>query len=319
MVTPEVAAAWHQLGLEATDPGVAYHHVGDIERRLLDLADGRIASMDEAGIDVQVLSLTTPALHDLEHGSVDVARRVNDALAEAVQRHPDRFDAMATLPVWDPEASARELERCVAHLGFSGAMLCGRVGSRNLDHADFSPIFEVLGERKVPVLLHPRVAPSGVREAWFAGLGDQVESALAAYAIGWHLDAGFQFLRLLLTGIFDRFPNLPVILGHWGELVLYYVDRLKALDRVSGLEQQLDAYLGRNVFLGCSGMLSSEHLRRALGIVGPERLLFSTDYPYQHRPGKAARLFLEATGLEKRDLENFASGNWLRLKSRIVR
>ncbi|MBB4123574.1 amidohydrolase family protein [Martelella radicis] len=319
MVTRDVAYAWHALGLEASDPGVAYHRVGDIEKRLLDLSDGRIARMDEAGVDVQVLSLTTPALHDLGPESVDMARRVNDVLAEALQRHPDRFEAMATLPVAQPEAAARELERCIVKLGFSGAMLCGRVGERNLDHPDFAPIFEVAGRCHAPLLLHPRVAPGAVRSAWFTGLGDRVEMALAGYAIGWHLDAGFQFLRLVLSGLFDRHPDLPVILGHWGELVLYYVDRLASVDRVSGLDQSLDAYLRRNVYLGTSGMFSSEHLRRAVGIVGPDRLLFSTDYPYQYRPGATARTFIETCGLEGRELENYASGNWLRMSAAILR
>jgi len=319
MMTAEVAQAWHALGLDRRDPGVAYHQVGDIGARLLDLAEDRIALMDEAGIDVQVLSLTTPALHDLGGESVGMARRVNDALAEAVARHPGRFEAMATLPVARPEAAAEELERCIVALGFSGAMLCGRVGARNLDHPDFAPVFDVAGKRRVPLLLHPRVAPDPVRAAWFSGLGEDVETALAGYAIGWHLDAGFQFIRLLLSGVFDRYPELPIILGHWGELVLYSVDRLRALDRISGLEQPLEAYLRRNVYLGASGMLSSEHLRRALSVVGADRLLFSTDFPYQYRPGGEARHFLETCGLSGSDLEGFASGNWDTLRAAILR
>ena len=309
----------HALCLEAIDPGVAYHRVGDVEKRLLDLSEGRIALMDEAGVDVQVLSLTTPALHDLDRESVDIAKRVNDALAAALQRYPDRFQAMATLPVARPDEAARELERCVVELGFSGAMLCGRVGERNLDHPAFTPIFQLAEQRRVPLLLHPRVAPDAVRGAWLSGLGEEVEAALAGYAIGWHLDAGFQFLRLLLSGLFDRHPDLSIILGHWGELVLYYVDRLMALDRVSGLQKNLEVYIRRNVFLGASGMFSSKHLRRALGIVGPERLLFSTDYPYQYRPGGNARSFLDTCGLEARELDDFASENWLRLTGGILR
>ncbi len=127
MLTAKVADAWHAAGLERRDPVVAYHQVGDIGKRLLDLSDLRIALMDEAGVDVQVLSLTTPALHDLGDESVAMARRVNDALAEAVARHPGRFEAMATLPVARPGAAAAELDRCIVDLGFAGAMLCGRV------------------------------------------------------------------------------------------------------------------------------------------------------------------------------------------------
>ncbi|PRX10913.1 UNVERIFIED_ORG: hypothetical protein BCL66_103323 [Martelella mediterranea] len=318
-MTAEVAEAWHALGLESRDPGIAYHQVGDIGTQLLDLSEGRIALMEEAGVDVQVLSLTTPALHDLGAESVEIARRVNDALADAVARHPDRFEAMATLPVARPEAAAMELERCIVELGFSGAILAGRVDERNLDHPDFAPLFKVAGKRRVPLLLHPRVAPDGVREAWFSGLDAEVEAALAGYAIGWHLDAGFQFIRLLLSGLFDRYPELPVILGHWGELVLYYVDRLRALDRVSGLKRPLEDYLRRNVYIGVSGMFSDEHLRRALGVVRADQLLFSTDFPYQYRPGREARSFLENCGVSGPELEGFASGNWCRLREAILR
>ncbi|WP_414831743.1 amidohydrolase family protein [Afifella sp. YEN Y35] len=319
MATAEVIDAWSRLGLESRDPGVAYHQIGDIAKRLLDLSKDRIALMDEAGVDVQVLSLTTPALHDLGAESVDIARRVNDTLAEAVARHPDRFEAMATLPVARPEAAAAELERCIVELGFTGAMLCGRVGEHHLDHPDFAPIFEVAGRRSVPLLLHPRVVPEGVRTAWFSGFGDRVEMALAGYAIGWHLDAGIQFIRLLLSGLFDRHPDLPVLLGHWGELVLYYVDRLRALDAVSELAHPLDTYLRRNVYLGASGMFSAEHLRRARGVVGPDRLLFSADFPYQYRPERQARAFIENCGLGGEELTNFASENWCRLRDAILR
>jgi predicted TIM-barrel fold metal-dependent hydrolase len=319
MMTAEVAQAWQALGLEVSDPGVAYHGVGDIGPRLLDLSERRIADMDAAGIDVQVLSLTTPALHDLGPDSVDMARRVNDAMAAAIMRYPDRFEAMATLPMACPEAAIQELERCIAELGFSGAMLCGRAGARNLDHPDFAPVFDLAGRRRVPLLLHPRVAPDGVRNAWFHGLGDRVEMALSGFAIGWHLDAGVQFLRLLLSGLFDRNPDLPIILGHWGELVLYYVDRLQILDRVSGLQQPLEAYLRRNLYLGASGMLSHEHMRRALGIVGPERLLFSTDYPYQAVSREVICTFLDGSGLPDEQRGRFAAGNWDLLTSQIIR
>lgn len=319
MMTREVADAWQMLGLENRDPGVAYHRIGEIEARLLDLSDARIALMDAAGIDAQVLSLTTPALHDLGAESIGIARRVNDTLAEAVARHPGRFEAMATLPVALPAAAAEELERCIVELGFTGAMLAGRVGDRNLDHPDFAPIFEVAGRRRVPLLLHPRVAPDGVRNAWFSGLGEDVALALAGYAIGWHLDAGVQFLRLLLSGTFDRHPELPILLGHWGELVLYYVDRLRALDRVSGLAQPLETYLRRNLYLGASGMFSAEHLRRARGVVGPDRLLFSTDYPYQYCPGSEVGAFIETCGLAGKELTAFTSENWRRLREGILR
>lgn len=138
-LTASMRDAWEAAGLAATDPSVAVHS-GEIERRLLDLADYRLALMDETGLNVQVLSLTAPALHDLGRESVDLARRANDAVAEVIVRWPSRFHALATLPVALPEEAALELERCVWTLGFKGAMLCGRVGDRNLDHLGLRPI-----------------------------------------------------------------------------------------------------------------------------------------------------------------------------------
>jgi predicted TIM-barrel fold metal-dependent hydrolase len=118
-LTAEIRDSWNAIGLDATDPSVAFHS-GKIEQRLLNLAEDRLALMDETGLDVQVLSLTTPALHDLGPDSVDVARRTNDALAAAVARQPTRFQAMATLPVATPEEAALELDRGVKTIGFKG-------------------------------------------------------------------------------------------------------------------------------------------------------------------------------------------------------
>jgi predicted TIM-barrel fold metal-dependent hydrolase len=153
-LTPEVAQAWQDIGLAAHDPSVAFHG-GPIEGRLTSLAEERLALMDETGLDVQVLSLTTPALHDLGDDSVDLARRTNDALAAAIARHPTRFQGFATLPVACPDEAALELERCVRDLGFKGTMLCGRVGTRNLDHPSLAPMFESAARLRAPILLHP--------------------------------------------------------------------------------------------------------------------------------------------------------------------
>ncbi|TDR81901.1 amidohydrolase family protein [Paludibacterium purpuratum] len=311
-LTVEVRQAWRDAGLAATDPIVAFHS-GVIEARLLDLAEARLALMDETGLDVQVLSLTTPALHDLGRESVDLARRTNDALAAAVARHPTRFQAMATLPMAVPEEAARELERCVHTLGFKGALLCGKAGERQLDDPAFFPVFQTAEALGVPMFLHPRTPDLAVRQAYYSGFSPEVDAAFATYGLGWHYDAGIQFLRLVLAGTFDRLPNLQVILGHWGELVLFYVERLAALDRVSGLAHPIATYMRRNLYVTASGMFHPHLLARAADIVGPDRLLFSTDFPYQYRPGHDARKFLNHCGLAEQDKAGFAHGNWQRL------
>ncbi|MCJ2182763.1 amidohydrolase family protein [Novosphingobium sp. 1949] len=311
-LTPDVAQAWHAVALEARDPSVAYHQ-GAIGARLADLADDRLALMDETGLDTQVLSLTTPALHDLGPTSVGLAQRINDALAEAVARHPTRFQAFATLPVSQPEAAARELERCVRELGFKGTMLCGRVGAHSLDAPFFAPIWDRAEALGAPVLIHPRTPPVAVREACYAGFNPTLDAVLATAGLGWHYEAGLQFVRLVLSGLFDRLPRLQVILGHWGELVLFYAERLAVLDRFSGLDHPVAHYLRENLYVTASGMFWPEYLARAARVVGTDRLLFSTDYPYQYRAGREARRFLETCGLEGAALAGFAHANWERL------
>lgn len=311
-LTAEIRDAWHSLQLEALDPSVAFHS-GIIERRLLDLAQERLVLMDETGLDVQVLSLTTPGLHDFGAESVVIARRANDLLAEAVAGHPTRFQALATLPVTMPEEAAQELDRGVRSLGFKGTMLCGRVGACNLDHPDLMPIFECAHTLKVPILLHPRVPAMPVRETYYSGFEPQVNAALATYGLGWHYDAGIQFVRLVLSGLFDRLPALQVILGHWGELVVFYAERMAAMDGVSGLAHPMSHYLRRNLYLTASGMFLPHYLARACEIVGEDRLLFSTDFPYQYRQGGDARRFLGNCGLTDTALSKLAHGNWVRL------
>lgn len=272
--------------------------------------------MDETGLDVQVLSLTTPALHDLGPESVDLARRANDAVAAAVERWPGRLQALATLPVAMPDEAALELERCVRTLDFKGAMLSGRVGDRHLDHEDFFSIFQSAATLGMPILLHPRTPPAAVRSAYYSGFTPGLDAAFAHYGLGWHYDAGIQFLRLLLAGTFDRLPDLQLILGHWGEVVLFYAERLAVMDRVSRLEYPIATYLRRNLYVTSSGMFSPGYLAQAAAIVGVDRLLFSTDYPYQYRPGGDARRFLSECGLDETDKAGFAHGNWLRLTQR---
>ena len=198
---------------------------GEVGERLREVGERRIAAMDEAGLDVQVISLTSPGLHNLP---ADEATRLqvetNDRIAELVNAHPDRFQGFATLATPAPAAAAQELERAVTKLGLNGALLFGRTGERNLDHPDNWPIFEAAASLHAPLYIHPQVPQPRVRAALYAGFDDAIDNAFATYGIGWHYESGVQFLRLALAGVFDRFPDLQVLLGHWGEVVLFYLD-----------------------------------------------------------------------------------------------
>ena len=314
-VTREITTAWETSAIG--HEGTGSFDQGEIGQRLEDLGEGRLALMDESGVDVQVLSVTTPALHNLEPGeSVRLATETNDLVAATIAKHPTRFQGFAVLPMPAPDKAATELRRAVTQLGLRGAMVCGRTRSRNLDHPDSLPVLRTAAELSVPIFIHPQIPQASVRAALYAGFGEQVDTAFATFGLGWHYEAGIQFVRLILAGVFDRFPHLQVILGHWGEVVLFYLERLKSLARVAKLERPVEEYFQRNLYVTSSGMWSQAYLQRALEVVGPERILFSTDFPYQYRPGQPGRSFLLASDLSQKAREAFAQGNWENLMSR---
>lgn len=297
------------------DPVSALADGGEAGARLADLGEGRLALMDEQGVDVQVLSLTTPGLHNLEPGpAVETARFVNDLIGETCARRPDRFQGFAALPTSDPQAAPRELERAVRELGLKGALLCGRTRERHLDHFALRPMLAKAAELRVPIMIHPQTPMPAMRELSYAGLGETADLALAAFGLGWHYEAGLQWVRLAAAGVFDELPDLQVILGHWGEVVLFYLERTSAVfQRALQIKRPLTEYARRNLYVTGSGMWSEAYLIRCRDIVGPERLLFSTDYPYQYRPGGVPRRFLDAAPLDTAGREAFAHGNWERL------
>jgi predicted TIM-barrel fold metal-dependent hydrolase len=315
-LTAEIRAAWaaSALGQE----GTAAFDRGEIEARLDDLGAGRLALMDESGVVVQVLSVTTPALHNLEaEESVLLARQTNDLVAATVARHPERFQGFAVLPMAAPEEAARELERAVTQLGLVGSMVCGRTREKNLDHADYWPLFATAERMGVPLFVHPQIPQKAVRDALYSGFGEGIDTAFATFALGWHYEAGIQFVRMMLAGVFDRFPALQMILGHWGEVVLFYLERLQSLGRVAKMERPVVEYMQRNLYVTPSGMWSQEYVRRAVEIVGAGRILFSTDYPYQYRPGKPGVKFVEQAALTAEEKELLAHGNRERLVGRV--
>jgi len=166
---------------------------------------------------------------------------------------------------------------------------------------------------RVPLFIHPQIPQRAVQDAYYSGFGSQVDIAFATFGLGWHYESGIQFLRLVLAGVFDRFPNLQVILGHWGEVILFYTERLNTLDRVAKLQRPIIDYMRRNLYVTSSGMFSQFYLQRSIEIVGVDRILFSTDYPYQYRPGGGPQRFLDEAALSPDEKDRIAHINWERL------
>ena len=278
--------------------------------QLDDLGERRIAAMDAAGIDMQVLSHTQPGTEVLDAvQAIPLAREANDLLAEAIARHPDRLSGFAILPTIAPDAAADELERAVAKLGLRGALINGRVGGRFLDDVSFWPIFEAAEHLGVPVYLHPGMPPKPVREASYTGLSPVTGHWLSVAAWGWHIDTGLHALRLIASGVFDRFPRLQVILGHMGEAIPYMLERtnMTLSKRVTGLEREVKDYFTENFHMTTSGFFSYPPLRCLLDVMGPDRVLFAVDYPFSSN--EEGRAFLVGAPVSPADLERIAHAN----------
>lgn len=320
IVTPEVVAAWRRLDPFWRDVGFGDSTQGRTGAALLEIGDTRIAAMDAAGIDVSVLSLTTPGVQDLDADeAARLQSQVNDLLAETVRSRPDRFQAMATLATPDPAAAVNELERAVTRLGLNGAMLFGRTRERNMDDPSFWPIYEAASALRVPLYLHPQSSVPGVGASLYGGFAPEVSALFATAGIGWHYEAGIQAIRLILSGVLDRFPDLQLILGHWGEVTLFYLERLDLLARAASLPRSFGEYARDQIHVGPSGLFSQRYLRWAIEVVGIDRILFSTDYPFGGQDPAEVRAFLTGAPLSAGDRDKIAGGNWDRLVAGIRR
>ncbi|MEV6784781.1 amidohydrolase family protein [Streptomyces sp. NPDC051098] len=273
----------------ARDESIAFNTRGDTQSRLEDIGQGRIDAMDAAGIDISILSVVTPATQPLPAAeAIALAREANDEATDAVRAYPDRFRAFATLPTSDPQAAAAELERCATQLGHVGAMVHGRTGSRTLDDPTYDDLFATAARLHQPIFIHPQIASDELRDAAYRGLDPQVELGLATFGWGWHMETGLSALRLILSGTFDRHPDLQLVLGHWGEMLLFWIDRADSLSNVAPhLERRVADYIKTNIHITSSGMLQEHLLRHTLDFTSAEKVLFSTDYPF-HQPDAAA-------------------------------
>lgn len=292
----------------------------ETDHRLREVDTERIERMNAAGVDLQVLSITTPGTQVLDAAeAVPLARDANDFLADAIHRHPERFAALATLPTADPDAAATELERSVTHLGLHGAMVIPLTGELYLDHVSFRPIFEAAAELEVPLYLHPGQPLASVRQAMYSGFDEITELKLATGGWGWHVDAGLAALRLILAGTFDRHPNLQLILGRWGELLVSFAERADLFSEGgSTLERRVLDYIRENLNVTPGGVLSHRMLMMAVDILGPDRVMYGDDDPYRGMKGEfrgdgEARAFIESAPLNAADKSKLAHANAERL------
>jgi predicted TIM-barrel fold metal-dependent hydrolase len=255
-----------------------------LTQRLTDTGDQRVADLDAAGIDVQVLSLAAPALQELPAAeSVAAATRVNDELTGTIiAAHPDRFAGFATLPTPDPEAAAAELERAVG-LGLVGAMINGTTGGEFLDDPKFWPILETAARLDAPIYLHPGYPPQPVLDAYYRGVDPVIGGLLSSAAYGWHYECSLHVVRLIVAGVFDRLPGLKIIIGHLGEGLPFHLGRIS--DVLGGLlrdriELPVADYVRRNIWATTAGYFHDGPFQLTREVFGDDRVLFSVDYPF---------------------------------------
>lgn len=283
---------------------------GQLVQRLTDLGDGRLEEMDRAGIEVQALSLTAPGVEQLEpQPAVAMARSVNDALATAVRAHPDRLRGLATVPTPDPEAAVGEVRRAHEELGFRGAAINGHNRGRYLDDERYWPILAELERLSMPLYLHPTVPGPQVAPVYAGNYSQGIQGILSVAGWGWHVDTLFHALRLVLSGAFDRFPDLHLVIGHLGEGLVGFLDRFGVAYGAlpTGLEHPVEEYFRRNVHYTISGFNFEAPFIGLLLLVGAERILFSADWPYASMA--EARAFLDRLPVSPADRERIAYRN----------
>jgi 2,3-dihydroxybenzoate decarboxylase len=272
---------------------------------LTDSTNQRIPTMDAAGIDIFVLSQTTPGVQVEPDAStaVRLARSANDYMHAQIQAHPERYRALAHLPMQDVNAAISELERCVREMGFVGAMINGNTNGTYLDNACYYPFWEAVVGLDVPVYIHP--ADPYIQPWVFNGY-----PSLEGAVWGWDTDNSSHFLRLMMSGLFDRYPNLTIILGHMGELLPYYVERVDT--RVAavgggGLKRKPSDYFKSNLLITTAGVFQDSSLLCALAELGDDRVLFSVDYPFED--ANRASAWIDAAPISAEQREKVCYGN----------
>lgn len=265
----------------------------ELRLRLTDFDDLRLKFMDQAGIEMMVLSVNAPAIQAMFETAqaAEVAREANDFLAEHVAKRSDRFAGMAALPMQDPDLAITELRRCIADLGFCGALVHGfsQVQSPEAvayyDAPQYRPFWQVVEELDVPFYLHPRNplpsrTPLYDDHAWLMGPGWAFGAETAVHA-----------LRLIGSGLFDEHPRLNIILGHFGEGLPFYLWRIDNHSKWMGEHPKSAAcrpigdYFRENFYVTTSGHLSTPALHHAIAEIGSERIMFSADYPFEDLVG----------------------------------
>jgi 5-carboxyvanillate decarboxylase len=285
-----------------------------VARLLTDLDASRIASMDADGIDMQLLLLSSPGVQVFERATaVALATESNDYAAAACKRHPTRFAALAAIAPQDPASAAKELERATRTLGLKGGIINSHTFDHYLDEQSFWPIFEAAEALDVPIYIHPREPATGMREIMSGPVAGG-----PAWAYG--VEVGTHMLKLISAGVFDRFPKLKIVVGHMGEALPFWLPRIDnrylamratMFGGSKPMQRMPSDYIRENIWVTTSGMNYWPQLRMTLDMLGRDRVMYATDYPFE-KQGEAVG-FVEAMPLSMRDKKALFEDNAVRV------
>jgi 5-carboxyvanillate decarboxylase len=285
-----------------TDPN------GPVHNKLIDLYEMRMREMDEYGVDMHLLALTSTGVQMMEPDrAAAVAEVGNDRLREAIQRHPDRFSGLATIPVQDPPRAVKEIERAITKLKLNGIMINSHTNGEYLSEHKYWPILEAIEGLNVPLYIHPRAPIPLMAKAYRT---DHLEHAIWGY----QAETGLHGLRLITGGVFDQFPKLQVVLGHMGEGIPYWLYRLDFMYgrvRIDFGRRKLkltpSEYFKRNFYITTSGMNWEPTLKFCIEAMGADRIMWAIDYPYQDHPDAVE--FMDAARISEKDKQAIYHGN----------
>lgn len=284
---------------------------------LADLGGRRIADMDAGRLDVQILSAHTPSVQNVPgQQGVDLAYRLNRQLVEGpMASYPGRFQAFATLPLQSPEAAADELERSVREDGFLGALTNGHITKKYLDHPDFEPVLARAEALDVPIYLHPGYPADDVFKIYYSTTRSEYTQEFQDYIFsgsgyGWHQEVLTQCIRMIAYGVFDRFPRLKIIIGHMGEGLPFYYERIAndmGEPTENSLEKPFEQYFQDNFWFTTSAFFQDDLLHLLLKYISVDRVMFATDYPFASI--KEGTDWFRAVDLPRADKEKIAFRN----------
>lgn len=275
------------------------------------LGGHRLAHMDAVGVDVQVVSHGNGSPGSLAAPeSVELCRQVNNALAQQISQHSDRFRGFATLPLYDATAAAEELRRCIGDLGFVGALIAGTFEGLFLDDTRFDPILAAAEAADLPIYVHPGLPHPQISRPYYSGdWSAAIGLMFSGPAFGWHAEAGVHILRLILSGALDRHPGLKLLSGHWGEVMAFWLERLDETFSLvrNGRDRNISDYYRQQIWVTPSGMFNQHQLDHVVAELGADRIIYSEDFPYVKRDNVTE--FLTGAGLSDNQMHAIAHHN----------